>query len=111
MKEVGRVRYALLEQHGMWRVIYPPYDVLVILYEDALYAMEDACNHAGASLRGGDIIDGCIECPAHGYLFELGTGKLRKPRGLCGDQRVFDVRRDGDEVLVFERAAPQLVID
>ncbi len=107
--EIARVPFALLEQHGMWRVVYPPYDVLVVLHEGGLFAIEDACNHAGASLRGGDIVDGCIECPAHGYLFDLRTGDLHKPKGLCGPQRVFQVGREGNEVVVFEAAATRLV--
>ncbi len=107
--EIARVPYALLVQHGMWRLKYPPYDVLVVLYDDELFAIEDACNHAGASLRGGDIIDGCIECPAHGYLFDLRTGDLTEPKGLCGPQRVFQLRREDNEVIVFENTPTVLL--
>lgn len=111
MREVARVAYEVVEKHGMWRLIYPPYDVLVVLHEGELYAIEDACNHAGASLRGGDIVDGCIECPAHGFLFDLRTGALSKPKGLCGPQRVYEVRREGPDVLVFESAPVALVLE
>jgi hypothetical protein len=37
----------------------------------------------------------------HGYVFELTTGKLRSPRGLCGDQRPFVIEDDGEGTLTI----------
>ena len=41
-----------------------------------LYALDDTCSHAEASLSEGDlVVDECvIECPLHGSQFDLRTG-------------------------------------
>jgi 3-phenylpropionate/trans-cinnamate dioxygenase ferredoxin subunit len=41
-----------------------------------LYALDDTCSHAEASLSEGDLdVDRCvIECPLHGSSFDLRTG-------------------------------------
>jgi hypothetical protein len=36
----------------------------------------------------------------HGYIFDLATGRLVAPRGLCGDQRVLHADLEGDYVVV-----------
>jgi hypothetical protein len=41
----------------------------------------------------------------HGYLFELRTGRLVQPRGLCDDQRTFVAEIDGDDVVVWDPGA------
>jgi nitrite reductase/ring-hydroxylating ferredoxin subunit len=85
---------------------YPPWDVLVTLVDGQPCAVEDACNHAGASLSEGELDDDgkCIVCPMHAYVFELKTGKCVAPVGLCDDQRTFVARVEGDEVVVYDPA-------
>ncbi|MBV8773482.1 MAG: non-heme iron oxygenase ferredoxin subunit [Deltaproteobacteria bacterium] len=45
---------------------------------DRYYATEDTCSHAQASLAAGDIdLEECtIECPYHGSLFDIRSGKV-----------------------------------
>jgi nitrite reductase/ring-hydroxylating ferredoxin subunit len=102
MKFVGRVARAELEEKGMLRLAYPPFDVLVACVDGEFFAIEDACNHAGASLAEGWREGDCVVCPMHGYVFELRTGKLARPWGLCGDQRTYEVRLEGDDVAVYD---------
>jgi nitrite reductase/ring-hydroxylating ferredoxin subunit len=102
LRLVGRVALSALEGGAMVRLEDPPFDVLVALVGDEPVAIEDACNHAGASLSEGSRKGACVVCPMHGYTFDLGTGRLIEPRGLCGDQRTFVARRDGDQVLVWD---------
>lgn len=104
-KLVGRVPRASLESGEPVRVEYPPYDVLVALVDGVPRAIEDACNHAGASLSEGPIENGCIMCPQHGYVFSLVTGKLIVPLGLCDDQRTFVTEIDGDDVVIYDDGA------
>jgi 3-phenylpropionate/trans-cinnamate dioxygenase ferredoxin subunit len=106
---VGRVPLGELKEKGLVRLEYPPFDVLVAFAEGKVYAIEDACNHAGASLAEGWLEGGCVVCPMHAYVFELATGKLARPRGLCGDQRTYDARIEDDDVAVYDSFA--LVID
>lgn len=50
---VGRLPLASLQGGALVRLTYPPFDVLVGLVDGVPYAIEDACNHAGASLVEG----------------------------------------------------------
>jgi nitrite reductase/ring-hydroxylating ferredoxin subunit len=89
----------------MVRLSWPPFHVLVVLVDGAPCAIEDACNHAGASLAEGERQGACVSCPMHGYVFELTTGRLIEPRGLCDDQRRFVARFEGDDVVVWDPGA------
>jgi nitrite reductase/ring-hydroxylating ferredoxin subunit len=76
--------------------------VLVAQVESEVCAIEDACNHAGASLCEGFRSGDRIVCPMHGYVFELRTGELVQPKGLCDDQRRFVAQIEGDEIVVWD---------
>ncbi len=102
-KLVARVPMADLAEGKLLRITYPPFDVVITLVDGVPRALEDACNHAGASLtegyvRGGDR----IVCPMHGYVFSLTDGALLAPRGLCAAQRTFEVRVEGGEALIYD---------
>ena len=100
MKVVGRIKLEEVKEKGLIRTPYPTFDVLLAYAEGEVFAIEDACNHAGASLAEGWLEGQCVACPMHGYVFDLKDGKLLRPRGLCSDQRAYKVRLDGDEVVV-----------
>ena len=101
MKLVGRVARAALLEADFVRVPYPPWNVLVALVDGTPYAIEDACNHAGASLAEGPRDGDRVVCPMHGYIFSLRTGELIAPRRLCDAQRRVTTV-EGDEVLVWD---------
>lgn len=42
---------------------------------DDVYAIGDRCSHAEASLAEGEVFEGEVECPRHGAVFEMSTGK------------------------------------
>jgi len=109
LKLVGSLARASLEGGAMVRLVYPPFHVLVALVNGLPYAIEDACNHAGASLSEGEREGACVSCPMHAYVFELATGRLVRPRGFCDDQRCFVARFDGDDVVVLDPGALTLV--
>lgn len=44
------------------------------LGDDAVRVIDDFCPHAGASLAGGFIDQGCVICPWHGWAFDAATG-------------------------------------
>jgi nitrite reductase/ring-hydroxylating ferredoxin subunit len=102
---VGRVAASQLEGGAFVRLEYPPFDVLVTVVDGHPVAIEDACNHAGASLSEGERQGACVSCPMHGYLFDLTTGRLVQPRGFCDDQRRFVTRVEGDDVTVWDPGA------
>jgi nitrite reductase/ring-hydroxylating ferredoxin subunit len=102
LKLVGRVPRARLAGGELVRLEWPPWHVLVSWVGDAPYAIEDSCNHGGASLCEGPRDGDRVVCPLHGYVFELATGELVAPRGLCDNQRRFVARVEGDEVVVYD---------
>jgi anthranilate 1,2-dioxygenase ferredoxin subunit len=54
-------------------------DVMVVLVDEQVYALEDLCTHEVAPLSEGYVEDGCIECPLHQGMFDLATGAAVKP--------------------------------
>jgi 3-phenylpropionate/trans-cinnamate dioxygenase ferredoxin component len=71
------------------------------LGDGQFYAVDDICSHAESSLSEGevDIEDETIECPRHGSMFDLRTGK---PRSLPATVPVatWPVKVEGDMILI-----------
>lgn len=109
MKWIGRVPRAALANGAFARIDYPPFHVLVSLVEGEPCAIEDACNHAGASLLEGGREGDCVLCPMHGYVFSLRTGALVTPKGLCDDQRRFTAIVEGEDVVVWDPVEIKIV--
>jgi nitrite reductase/ring-hydroxylating ferredoxin subunit len=107
---VGRLPLEGLQGGALRRLEHPPFHVLVALVDGIPYAIEDACNHAGASLSEGARRGGCVSCPMHGYIFELASGRLVAPRGLCDDQRRFLASVVGEDVVVWDPGAGRLIL-
>lgn len=65
-----------------------------------LYAIEDLCTHDDGPLAEGEIVsDGPgVECPRHGAIFSLETGKPTFP--AVKPVRRFAVQVEGDDVQV-----------
>lgn len=74
-------------------------EILVVNCDGELFAIEDRCSHDDGELGDGELhSDRCaIECPRHGALFDLRSGK---PLTLPAYQAVgtFEVRIDGDNI-------------
>ncbi|OGB69976.1 MAG: hypothetical protein A2Y94_09035, partial [Caldithrix sp. RBG_13_44_9] len=49
--------------------------IAIFRLPDGYFAIEDICSHEEASLSEGEIEDGNIECPLHGAIFDIKTGK------------------------------------
>jgi nitrite reductase/ring-hydroxylating ferredoxin subunit len=63
------------------------------------YAAHDVCTHALAHLSDGYIDGECVECPLHGGVFHIPTGKamsgpVQKPI------RIYPIRIEGESVMV-----------
>jgi nitrite reductase/ring-hydroxylating ferredoxin subunit len=107
---VGRVPRERLAGGALVRLAWPPFHVLVAMVDGAPCAIEDACNHAGASLSEGERQGRCVSCPMHGYVFDLSTGRLVEPRGLCDDQRRLVAQSDGEDVVVWDPGAAVTIV-
>lgn len=58
------------------------YSIAIFGMDDGWRAIADSCPHQGASLAGGKLEDGAVQCPAHGLRFDLATGCLRNAPAL-----------------------------
>ena len=63
-----------------------------------LRAVDGICPHAGGPLAEGQVTDGIVTCPWHGWQYDLATGKnCVNPAISAGCHAV---RVEGDDVLV-----------
>lgn len=61
-------------EHRGLRVRADGVDIGLYRVDDAIYAMEDVCPHAGYPLSDGEL-EGCvIVCKAHGWPFDVRSG-------------------------------------
>ena len=65
---------------------------------DDFHALDNMCLHRGGPLCDGQISNGVVTCPWHGWSFVLSTGAMVQDPGTGVSRH--DVRVDGDEVSV-----------
>lgn len=73
--------------------------IALVRHEGTVYALDDMCPHADASIAFGPVENGCIACPWHFAEFSLKTGEVLSgpsPRGI----RTYDVRESNGEVQI-----------
>jgi len=77
-------------------------EVVVIPDGDKLYVLREACPHMGGPLSQATYCrkDGTLECPWHGYLFDVATGALRDNP----NERIMASLREPTECFRPERA-------
>lgn len=92
----GGVRRALLGADGP--------AVAVVRVGDLVHALADRCSHQDFRLSEGEVVDGGLECPLHGALFDLRTGAPDGPPATR-PVAVHAVRVRGDDVLVDPTAS------
>lgn len=73
-------------------------EVVIINLNGEFYAIQNLCPHEGGPVGEGDISDGEIICPWHGWMFQLKTGKCE----MVDDESVvtYPVEVVGDEIKV-----------
>ncbi|MFO0014874.1 MAG: Rieske (2Fe-2S) protein [Planctomycetota bacterium] len=49
--------------------------IAVFRHRGDLYAIDGLCMHQGGPLARGKVADGTIQCPWHGWMYALATGK------------------------------------
>lgn len=88
----------LQENHGK-RFIVDDNEVAVFKIEKDVFALNNICPHQHTALiYDGFIEDDCVVCPAHGWMFNLRTGK--RPTGSSGVDS-YPVKILNDDVYVF----------
>jgi nitrite reductase/ring-hydroxylating ferredoxin subunit len=77
------------------------FQLAVFLHEGQAHVMDNHCPHAGGSLAGGEVEEGCAVCPWHHWAFRLETGQLKdSPRVTVRTYKVRLLEREGKQTLV-----------
>ena len=77
--------------------------IALVRTEAGVFALDDACPHRGGPLSEGDVEDGALACPIHGWAFELSSGQMRGTSGVRGG--TYPVEEVDGEVRVGPRRA------
>ncbi len=73
--------------------------VAIFKVGDSLYALDNSCSHAGGPLCVGAQQGSMIECPWHGSVFDVTTGKVVRGPSVR-PQKTYPVRVSGKKVEV-----------
>ncbi|MEQ8743612.1 Rieske (2Fe-2S) protein [Parasphingorhabdus sp.] len=77
--------------------------LLVCRTDDAAFALDNDCPHAGQSLFGGVVTNDRIRCPFHGAVFDLRTGQSIGSR--LNPLRLYPTQiRDGEIKIILNTA-------
>jgi nitrite reductase/ring-hydroxylating ferredoxin subunit len=91
----------LKEKQGK-RFIIDEIEIAVFKIEGEVFAIGNVCPHQHtALLYDGFVENGCVVCPAHGWMFDIRTGK--QPSGSRGVDS-YPVIVEDDEVFVLVKA-------
>jgi NAD(P)H-dependent nitrite reductase small subunit len=55
----------------------------LFLSGDNIFAYQNMCPHKGAPLTEGEIRDGLVICPWHGWQLELNSGQMKNNPKIC----------------------------
>jgi nitrite reductase/ring-hydroxylating ferredoxin subunit/uncharacterized membrane protein len=65
-----------LQESRARRVEVEGRQVLICRHNGRIFAIGAVCSHAGGPLDQGKIRDGCVQCPWHDSVFDLGDGRI-----------------------------------
>ena len=102
MAEPGFVKVAEVNDlpPGELMVVQPGGDQILLVNVDGnVYACDDICSHAFASLSEGDLSGEEVECPLHGSAFNVTTGEALTPPAF-DSIKTYQTRVEGEDILL-----------
>lgn len=76
--------------------------VAVFRHENGISAMSNVCAHQGGPLGEGQIVNGCVTCPWHGYQYHAENGQSPPP--YTEKVPTYELRVEGERVLLSVEA-------
>jgi len=73
--------------------------ILVVNLKGKYYAIGNICTHMGCMLSDGALKGENVQCPCHGSVFDVKTGKVIKAPANKS-VLAFQVKVEGDQILV-----------
>jgi len=74
-------------------------EIVLFNVDGEMYAIDDSCPHAGASLFNGKLDGYLLTCPAHGLSFDIRSGCMKQGAGF--KVRTYQCELIGDTVVDF----------
>lgn len=102
MAESGFVKVAEVNDlpTGEMMVVQPGGEqILLVNVSGNVYACDDICSHAFASLSEGDLSGEEVECPLHGSAFNVTTGEALTPPAF-DSIKTYQIRVEGEDILL-----------
>ncbi|MFI4871493.1 MAG: Rieske 2Fe-2S domain-containing protein [Phycisphaerales bacterium JB061] len=72
--------------------------IAVVRHNGNVTAVSNVCSHQGGPLGEGQVIDGCLTCPWHGYQYDPATGCSPPP--YTEKVNTYEVRVEGSRVML-----------
>ena len=66
-------------------------EVAVFVVDGRARAVDNHCLHTGGPLADGLVVDGCVVCPWHGWVYDLATGQKVVGHRTAGNLRTYPV--------------------
>jgi nitrite reductase/ring-hydroxylating ferredoxin subunit len=73
-------------------------EIAIYRIGDQYVALEDVCPHAYALLSEGLVEDDTVECPLHGALFQISTGKCLSQ--MLRDLTKYPLKIENNDILI-----------
>lgn len=73
--------------------------VLLVNLANKYYAIANVCTHLGCRLSDGMLKGENVQCPCHGSVFDVKTGKFVKGPATKLEPS-YDVKVEGDQVMI-----------
>jgi uncharacterized membrane protein/nitrite reductase/ring-hydroxylating ferredoxin subunit len=73
--------------------------IVICKTEKGYKGFDDRCTHKGASLAGGSMICGTVQCPWHGSQFDIHTGDVKAGPARDGI-KTYNIVESGDSVIL-----------
>ena len=86
------------------RVVLLGRNIALCNVDGAFFAIDDFCSHRGAPLSSGYLAGHILECPWHGWKFDVRTGGVTLDPRMCNE--TFEVKLEGDDILIAAQALP-----
>jgi 3-phenylpropionate/trans-cinnamate dioxygenase ferredoxin component len=102
--EIPQAIRPAIGQRSLWRV--EGRAIALFNVDGALYAIDDSCPHAGASLLTGILEGRTVRCRAHGLRFDLANGCMPGTRGFGVTHYPIEIRGTAPCLLLPELAVP-----
>lgn len=93
------LKFSDLQENTPVKVELNGKDLCVVRQGSEVFAIDDICSHAEASLSEGDVTPGKIECWLHGAEFDLRSGEALTPPAIA-PVTTYSVTIEGESVKI-----------